>query len=50
MQRAIPPSEAIVTHDSGSPRDQMLPFYLAPTFPAATWVGVSPTASARGWG
>ncbi|MCY4625489.1 MAG: thiamine pyrophosphate-requiring protein [Chloroflexi bacterium] len=30
MQRAIPPSEAIVTHDSGSPRDQMLPFYLAP--------------------
>lgn len=31
MQRAIPPSEAIVTHDSGSPRDQMLPFYVAPT-------------------
>ncbi len=30
MQRAIPPSEAIVTHDSGSPRDQMLPFYVAP--------------------
>ena len=30
MQRAIPPAEAIVTHDSGSPRDQMLPFYLAP--------------------
>ena len=30
MQRAIPPSEAIVTHDSGSPRDQMLPFYIAP--------------------
>ena len=30
IQRAIPPSEAIVTHDSGSPRDQMLPFYLAP--------------------
>jgi acetolactate synthase-1/2/3 large subunit len=27
MQRAIPPSEAIVTHDSGSPRDQMVPFY-----------------------
>ena len=31
MQLAIPPSEAIVTHDSGSPRDQMLPFYIAPT-------------------
>lgn len=30
MQRAIPPAEAIVTHDSGSPRDQMLPFCLAP--------------------
>ena len=27
MQKAIPPSEAIVTHDSGSPRDQMVPFY-----------------------
>lgn len=27
MQRAIPPAEAIVTHDSGSPRDQMIPFY-----------------------
>ena len=27
LQRAIPPAEAIVTHDSGSPRDQMLPFY-----------------------
>ncbi len=27
MQKAIPPSEAIVTHDSGSPRDQMIPFY-----------------------
>ena len=31
MQLAIPPAEAIVTHDSGSPRDQMLPFYIAPT-------------------
>ena len=27
MQKAIPASEAIVTHDSGSPRDQMVPFY-----------------------
>ena len=31
MARAIPPDEAIVTHDSGSPREQMLPFYQAPT-------------------
>jgi len=27
--RAVRPDEAIVTHDSGSPRDQMLPFYRA---------------------
>jgi acetolactate synthase-1/2/3 large subunit len=29
LQQAIPPAEAIVTHDSGSPRDQMLPFFVA---------------------
>ncbi len=27
LNRAIPADEAIVTHDSGSPRDQMVPFY-----------------------
>ena len=27
FSRAVPANEAIVTHDSGSPRDQMLPFY-----------------------
>lgn len=27
--RVVPPDEAIVTHDSGSPRDQLLPFYRA---------------------
>jgi thiamine pyrophosphate-dependent acetolactate synthase large subunit-like protein len=27
LQKAIPAAEAIVTHDSGSPRDQMVPFY-----------------------
>jgi acetolactate synthase-1/2/3 large subunit len=27
FNKAIPADEAIVTHDSGSPRDQMLPFY-----------------------
>jgi acetolactate synthase I/II/III large subunit len=27
--RVINPAEAIVTHDSGSPRDQLLPFYRA---------------------
>jgi acetolactate synthase-1/2/3 large subunit len=27
FMRVIPADEAIVTHDSGSPRDQMLPFY-----------------------
>lgn len=29
FMRAVDPREAIVTHDSGSPRDQMLPFYRA---------------------
>jgi acetolactate synthase-1/2/3 large subunit len=29
FMRAVNPSEAIVTHDSGSPRDQLLPFYRA---------------------
>ena len=27
LNRVIPADEAIVTHDSGSPRDQMVPFY-----------------------
>jgi acetolactate synthase-1/2/3 large subunit len=27
--RAVDPKDAIVTHDSGSPRDQILPFYTA---------------------
>jgi acetolactate synthase-1/2/3 large subunit len=29
FMRVINPAEAIVTHDSGSPRDQILPFYKA---------------------
>ena len=29
FMRAIDPAEAIVTHDSGSPREQLLPFYRA---------------------
>ena len=29
FMRTIDPREAIVTHDSGSPRDQLLPFYRA---------------------
>src|ERR1700733_8216850 len=29
--RVVDPAEAIVTHDSGSPRDQLLPFYRATT-------------------
>ena len=27
FMQTVPPSEAIVTHDSGSPRDQLMPFY-----------------------
>jgi acetolactate synthase-1/2/3 large subunit len=29
FMRAVDPREAIITHDSGSPRDQLLPFYRA---------------------
>ncbi len=29
FMRVIPSEDAIVTHDSGSPRDQLLPFYVA---------------------
>jgi thiamine pyrophosphate-dependent acetolactate synthase large subunit-like protein len=29
FMRVVPPQEAIVTHDSGSPRDQIVPFYKA---------------------
>jgi acetolactate synthase I/II/III large subunit len=29
LMRAIPSADAIVTHDSGSPRDQIVPFYVA---------------------
>ena len=29
FMRVVPPAEAIVTHDSGSPRDQIVPFYKA---------------------
>ena len=31
FMRVIDPATAIVTHDSGSPRDQLLPFYKATT-------------------
>ena len=31
FMRTVNPREAIVTHDSGSPRDQLLPFYRAVT-------------------
>ncbi len=29
LTKTVDPSDAIVTHDSGSPRDQMIPFYRA---------------------
>ena len=31
FMRVVDPADAIVTHDSGSPRDQILPFYKATT-------------------
>ena len=39
FMRTVDPREAIVTHDSGSPRDQLLPFYKA-----------VPPRSYLGWG
>src|SRR5688572_4864171 len=30
FMRAIDPKEAIITHDAGSPRNQLVPFYQAP--------------------
>jgi hypothetical protein len=39
FMRTVDPREAIVTHDSGSPRDQLLPFYRA-----------VPRAAISGWG
>jgi acetolactate synthase I/II/III large subunit len=39
FMRAVDPRDAIVTHDSGSPRDQILPFYRA-----------VPPRSYLGWG
>ena len=46
----VDPNRAIVTHDSGSPRDQLMPFYRAggPATPISA--GASRTDSARGWG
>src|SRR5262249_12594059 len=50
FMRAVDPREAIVTHDSGSPRDQLLPFYRAASprgylgwgksAPLGTWLGL----------
>jgi thiamine pyrophosphate-dependent acetolactate synthase large subunit-like protein len=31
FMQTVDPAEAIVTHDSGSPRDQLIPFYRATT-------------------
>ena len=46
--QAFDPAETIVTHDSGSPRNQLLPFYRATT-PGATWAGASPMPWVPGW-
>ena len=31
MMKAFPPEQTIVTHDSGNPRDQLVPLYQAVT-------------------
>ena len=31
FMRSVDPTEAIITHDAGSPRNQLVPFYRAPT-------------------
>ena len=38
----VDPARAIVTHDSGSPRDQLMPFYQSGG-PGRIWAGASPT-------
>ena len=48
FMRVVDPADAIVTHDSGSPREQLLPFYRAKR-PRAIWAGASRTSSAPGW-
>ena len=45
FMRVIPSEDAIVTHDSGSPRDQLLPFYVAKQ--AARLYGLGQVAPAR---
>ena len=47
FMRTVNPREAIVTHDSGSPRDQLLPFYRAVS-PRSISAGASRTRSAPG--
>ena len=49
FMHTIPPEDAIITHDSGSPRDQIMPFYRS-NGPRTTLDGASPTGWARGWG
>jgi thiamine pyrophosphate-dependent acetolactate synthase large subunit-like protein len=49
FMRTVDASEAMVTHDSGGPRDQLMPFYRA-TAPAAPSAGGNPTPWAPGWG
>jgi acetolactate synthase-1/2/3 large subunit len=50
LMRTVDRDNVIMTHDSGSPREQMMPFWERP---APTWVGASPpssvTASASTW-
>ena len=43
FMQTVNPSEAIITHDSGSPRDQLVPFYRA-TVPRSYigWVNRTP--------
>jgi acetolactate synthase-1/2/3 large subunit len=48
FMRVIPSEDAIVTHDSGSPRDQLCRSTSRKSR-AATWAGASRTSSAPGW-
>ena len=50
LMRTVDPAEAIVTHDSGSPRGTRCCPSTVPPCRGAIWAGVSPTASGPAWG
>ncbi len=48
LMHTVDRAQTIVTHDSGHPRDQTIPFYEA-IVPGATWAGATPLNWATAW-